>query len=591
MSDGRQGAENQVGPGGAQPPEPVAAVPPPPAAPSAAAPPAQPPTAVPPPPPEPPVPPPPPQPGVGPAPPPPPPPPPSSAATPGANGGPPDGPRPEVILKSDLAQVYLLLDFITGRPERNLDTVAMKNPANPDQEWRSGQIVQQIMQIQYPPQGSREQIAGQAAVLLMAKDQLSRVAAPARGDTIAYTALYVEQEGRSWWRRIFDRARRSRSSTPPDDKSQATAPSDDERSLINLAEEAFPHFQRHVKRFRFLRQVLLWGGLVVVFVTAQTSWDVAHVRDVLGRIDQLQKDWDATVQANPSLIDPKVCAPAPTNVTAPAQGTAGTAGAAATAPGAAGTAATSTAPGAAGAAGTAPTTPTAPSAGTGAVVSPPPNPSPATGDATRLACIRLGNIETDKDQARFDLDRIYRCQGAWCNPYLHALHWGWLLCSGLEHDEPSSRNTTGQKPPITEQKPSPDSHIQARSAASVLSVFTGYVLPLLYGLLGTLIGAFRSIQTKIRNSELAPRDFGLTILGAFLGMAGGLVIGVFLSPGSLPAPGSGNVLGNVTLTAAGLAFLAGYASQSFFRFIDDVIAKIFPSDTAAPSPPPAAGSH
>ena len=55
---------------------------------------------------------------------------------------------------------------------------------------------------------------------------------------------------------------------------------------------------------------------------------------------QLQKDWDTTVQANPSLLDEKVCPPAPTNVTAPASGAAGAAGAVTTAPTAPGTAAT-----------------------------------------------------------------------------------------------------------------------------------------------------------------------------------------------------------------------------------------------------------
>jgi len=36
---------------------------------------------------------------------------------------------------------------------------------------------------------------------------------------------------------------------------------------------------------------------------------------------------------------------------------------------------------------------------------------------------------------------------------------------------------------------------------------------MMFGVLGTVIGAFRSIQAKIRDSELAPRDLGLTVLG------------------------------------------------------------------------------
>ena len=459
----------------------------------------------------------------------------------------------------------MLLDFITGRPERNLDTVAMKNPTNPSEEWRAGQIVQKLMTIQYPPQGPREAVAEQAAVLLMAKDQLSRLAAPARGDTIAYTAMYVDREGRSWWRRKSQPAR-----------ARGSDAANGDRSLIALATEAFPHFQLHVKRFRSLRRRLLWLGIIAGLLIAQTSWDVGHGRDVLGRIDQLQKDWDTTMQANPSLADPNLCRryqrgqgqPSPAQGSPPVAPTSTSGGPPPAAP-------TSTAGGA------------------------------ATVDPNWLACTRLGNIETSKEQARSDLDQIFRCQGTHCNPYFHVLHWAWLLCSGSELPEVTPASippaaTTGASPntppaantetsPNTAQKQQSEPHIHWQSATSVLTVFTSYVLPLLYGLLGTIIGAGRSIQNKIRSSELAPRDYGLTIIGAFLGVAGGLVIGIFLSPGSVPAPGSGNALGNVTLTAAGLAFLAGYASQSFFRFIDDVIAKVFPSDTA--TPPPAGGAH
>jgi hypothetical protein len=130
-------------------------------------------------------------------------------------------------------------------------------------------------------------------------------------------------------------------------------------------------------------------------------------------------------------------------------------------------------------------------------------------------------------------------------------------------------------------------------ANSVLTVFSGYILPLFYGLLGTIVGAFRSIQDKVRNGELGPRDLGSTVTGMLLGSVAGLVVGILVSPDSVAA-GGGNALGNVTLTASGLAFLAGYASQSFFRFIDGVIAKTFPADvpeTSANTAAPLAGAQ
>jgi hypothetical protein len=41
----------------------------------------------------------------------------------------------------------------------------------------------------------------------------------------------------------------------------------------------------------------------------------------------------------------------------------------------------------------------------------------------------------------------------------------------------------------------------------------------------------------------------------------------------------------LTLTACGLGFLAGYASQSFFAYLDTVIGTVFPVGAAAPAAP------
>ena len=115
-------------------------------------------------------------------------------------------------------------------------------------------------------------------------------------------------------------------------------------------------------------------------------------------------------------------------------------------------------------------------------------------------------------------------------------------------------------------------------------IFTSYVLPMFFGLLGTIIGAFRGIQEKVRTSELAPRDFGMTVIGMPLGATAGIVVGLFFSQSIPPAQGISGIAGELTLTASGLAFLAGYGSQSFFRFVDDLILKVFPSENAAAQP-------
>ncbi len=124
-----------------------------------------------------------------------------------------------------------------------------------------------------------------------------------------------------------------------------------------------------------------------------------------------------------------------------------------------------------------------------------------------------------------------------------------------------------------------------QTATSILSVFTTYILPMMFALLGTLIGAFRAILNRIANSELAPRDFVRMMLGIPTGLVAGVAVGLFLSPSSVPVQGAGGVAGQLTLTAIGLVFLAGYASQSFFTYLDNVVATVFPNTAPGNAPP------
>jgi hypothetical protein len=67
----------------------------------------------------------------------------------------------------------------------------------------------------------------------------------------------------------------------------------------------------------------------------------------------------------------------------------------------------------------------------------------------------------------------------------------------------------------------------------VLSVYTRYVLPMLFGPLGTIAAAMRDIQSKVRDSTLLPRDFALSLVRLPLGVMAGLAVVLFLSPWQL----------------------------------------------------------
>ena len=114
-------------------------------------------------------------------------------------------------------------------------------------------------------------------------------------------------------------------------------------------------------------------------------------------------------------------------------------------------------------------------------------------------------------------------------------------------------------------------------AAIVVSVFTDYILPMMFGVLGTLTGLIRNILAKVRDSTLSPRDYRLMFSLIPIGAVAGLAVGLMVTPSSAVPVSAGLPL---TLSAAGLAFLAGYGADAFFGMIDGLLTRVF-----APNPP------
>jgi hypothetical protein len=112
-------------------------------------------------------------------------------------------------------------------------------------------------------------------------------------------------------------------------------------------------------------------------------------------------------------------------------------------------------------------------------------------------------------------------------------------------------------------------------AASVLSVFTNYIIPMMFGLLGTLAGLVRSVWQKVRDSTLRPEDARRTVASVPLGLVAGLSVGLIITPSGSPAEGISNVAGSITLSATALAFLAGYGAEAFFTMIDELLKRVF----------------
>lgn len=104
------------------------------------------------------------------------------------------------------------------------------------------------------------------------------------------------------------------------------------------------------------------------------------------------------------------------------------------------------------------------------------------------------------------------------------------------------------------------------SANFILTTLQGYLLPLLYGLLGALIFVLRSLMNEVKamtytqNSEIKYR------LRLTLGSLGGMIVGWFLKPDEANAIAS--------LSPMALAFLMGYNVDLLFSIMDKAVDNI-----------------
>jgi len=182
-----------------------------------------------------------------------------------------------------------------------------------------------------------------------------------------------------------------------------------------------------------------------------------------------------------------------------------------------------------------------------------------------VACRRFKDLASSEASAMADLVSFRKCTGLWCNPVVHVLRWGFILC-GLDENAMQSEE----------------------SVSSLLSVFSNFVLPMMFGVLGTFVAAIRLVQTNVRDSTLSPRDLWNTVLSLPLGMVAGVAVGLFYSPATAPSSVTGSSAVNLTMTASGLGFLAGYASQTFFDMLDSLKKNTFTLNGSAPKTNPPA---
>ncbi len=426
---------------------------------------------------------------------------------PAAGPNPTDGQQQlvdELIFKRDVNEGFLLIDYISGRSEKSLKDldvtgleIAGADPASP---ITPSQVLRKFCEIRYPPTPIPKVKAEDAAFVLEVKDRLNALARPARGITIAYTAIFVGN-ALLWSRKKPEQ----------------------QKTLLDQAEAAFPNIAGHAKAFGRLFGLGLPFFLIIWFLlTAFTYWDIAYGGSIAQTIQQLENQRTTLLQT-PGLatIVPALCKRQGGAVDAP--------------PGCASAAACD------------------------ALV----HYATSSGPDRLSDCLKLVALEDAIRGARKNLVDFYTKaigqpdESVFSFGRLRPVRWGFDAYNAEPYDN---------RPEL--------------SVSWVLTLFGAYILPAMFGLLGTFAAIVRVLQAKAKDSLIGPRDLALSMLGLLTGPLAGLAVGLFYTPPAAAAAAMGNasLAGTVTLTVSGLGFLAGYGADAFFKFLDALLTRVFAMD-------------
>jgi hypothetical protein len=461
----------------------------------------------------------------------------------------PRDPKPfhttELFLR-ELSEVRLLIDFISGRPEKSLGQLASLK----DFETLDGQrvtlgpqdIIAEIGKITYPPNGNLETSAWQGALIMMVKDNLNLLAAPAKGLTVAFTSMFAgvainyKDGGFGYYhllQRLFSDGRKK-----PRAGVDAGYPNGGDYSALT----AYPNLVDTARRFRqFFAWQVLWAFLsvlVVIFI----NFDINVTSGMLQQIGSGEADSAKLFSADLKFVPtPRTCHPSSAQPVA---------------------------------------------SGGGAETELSPAETVACGQAEAAYLKQVAGRANLRQHILFDPPGPVSLTMRLLHPTILQEP---VPTGGPEDDSPCAQVPSKRIPDKTGKvegcrsilAPSP----LENSTLAVLAALNSTVIPALFGYLGTVAGLVRTLTAKTRESVLAPRDF-LAAQGAIpLGMVAGVVVGFFFNT-SDPGGALAKTLGsNVTVSAAGLSFLAGFGAETFFIFLNLLLSRLMPANPQGPPIP------
>ena len=116
--------------------------------------------------------------------------------------------------------------------------------------------------------------------------------------------------------------------------------------------------------------------------------------------------------------------------------------------------------------------------------------------------------------------------------------------------------------------------------APALAVHANYILPVIFAFLGAAAFVVLDFYGKVRESVLVPRDHLLSWIRLGLGLMIGGCIGLLVSSYA-PPPSAGvqsSLIASLTLSASGLAFLAGFGVEGVFSMLQTLVRRVFPAE-------------
>jgi hypothetical protein len=412
----------------------------------------------------------------------------------------------QFIFRRMLNEVYLLMDFVSGRHDKSLTSLSgVRIPGQDSALTTADEIITHISTLRFPPEEFRPLTARNAAFLLIVKDQLNRIAKPAIGVTVAFTAMVVGSD------------REPHPDGTPRRRKDGTRQS--------LAAEAYPSLIRSALRMRRITIGAIALMLLLTVFTVYTSGVVSFGRSLIQRVEEVNRSAQATAESIKSIEMARG---------GERESDLATVRSASRSSGSAG----------------------------------------FVRFCERPKLIRLqGDVMLfDDAQQRQVCDQLedvthkqalaYRDLGDFDNRQLYP----YTLVGSF-----FSEVRVLLRPNGSDYKPREVAH---ETIAAILAVLGNYVLPMCFTLLGTGVSILRDIYTKMRDSTLAPRDMPLGFGRLALGMAAGAAIGLFFSPSNAPLSSASGLSGSLTLSAQGLAFLAGYGVDSVFAAFDGMLRRI-----------------